>query len=64
MNKKPFYESKTIIFNTLSIILIVFQAITQQNILNIDTETQAMIFSAINLALRLASDKKNLTLKK
>lgn len=60
---KPFYESKTIVFNTLSIILIVFQAITQQNIFNIDTEIQAMIFSAINLALRMTSHNKTLTIK-
>jgi hypothetical protein len=60
---KPFYESKTILFNALSIILVVFQAVTQQNIFNIDTETQAMIFSAINLALRMTSDNKTLTVK-
>lgn len=63
MNTKPFYTSKTVIFNILSIILIVFQAITQQNILNIDTETQAMIFSAINLALRMTTNNKTLTVK-
>ena len=63
MNKKPFYESKTILFNALSITLAVFQAVTQQNIFNIDTETQAMIFSAINLALRMTSDNKTLTVK-
>jgi hypothetical protein len=64
MNKKPFYESKTMIFNVCTLALVIIQAITEQHMFNIPPETQAILISTINLILRLASDNKNLTLKK
>lgn len=64
MNKKPFYESKTMLFNIFSLALVAIQVVTQQNLFNIDPEILALVISFINIGLRITSGNKTLTIKK
>lgn len=63
MNKKPFYESKTILFNIFSLALVAIQVVTQQDMFNIDPEILALVISFINIGFRITSGNKTLTIK-
>lgn len=60
---KPFYESKTMLFNIFSLALVAIQVVTQQNLFNIDPEILALVISFINIGLRITSGNKTLTIK-
>lgn len=60
MMKKQWYFSKTLWVNTIALVAVIAQAATGHEV--ISTETQGVILTVINIALRLVT-KQELTVK-
>lgn len=59
--KKMWYESKVLWINIISLMAIVFQIVTN-NELVIDAETQALLLGVVNMVLRVVT-KDEITFK-
>lgn len=55
-DEKKWYHSKTMVFNLLSIGLIIFQSVTKQYAI-VGVDTQATIIAIINVLLRSQSNE-------
>jgi hypothetical protein len=56
MNKKKWYESKTVWFNVIACAAVIAQAVTGKEVLN--HATQGTILTVVNFVLRLVTKKE------